>query len=439
MYYSTRHKSPQVDIKGALFKSGAPDGGIYMPLSLPVIPDAFFNNFGDMTINEIAYIIADQLFGHVLTSEAIKHIIDCAIDFEVPINSISKNISVMELFHGPTLTFKDFGSRFMARLIEHLAPSIVRPGNINVVVSTTGNTGAAVANAFAGVSNCEVFILYPPSTSTLSLQRQFTTLGGNIHAIGVQGSIDDCRRLAKQAIYDPVLNSSMIMTSANSANIFRLLPQVFYMFYGISRLISSGNSPEDIIPAIPSGNLSNLTAAIIAKRMGLKCGPILAAENANVSLTTAIKTGTFERRSAVATLAYACDKGRPTNSDRLLDLYHNNFKQAFNDIIPCTVSDLDIIRSVNTCQARYKYLLDPHSAMAYHALNKHLSDNRKGLLFATAHPAKSLATMTAITGKAIDMPLQLNAFLAGRDHSFSMSPDFRALRNFIIHVNNSPS
>lgn len=435
-YYSTRHKAPRVSLAEALFASGAPDGGQYMPESLPIMPEAFFNNFGEMTLNEISYIIADRMLGHMLSSADIKHIVDSTLDFDVPIYELDKHISVLELFHGPTLAFKDFGSRFMARTIELLASRRDSRSKINIIVSTTGNTGAAVANAFAGVGCCEVFILFPPNSSNRSLQRQFTTLGGNIHAIEVQGTIDNCARLARQALSDPVLTSSLTITSANSANILRLFPQIFYIFYGVSRLIAKGHDARNIVPAIPSGNLSNVTAAIFARRMGLECAPILAAENANTALTSALKNGGFERRHAVATLAYAADKGRPSCADRLLDIYGGDMRKASSDIEACSVSDLDVIRAVNSCYAKHNYLLDPHSALAYHALTANLKPGQHGLLFATAHPAKSLPTMTAITGNVIDLPLQINAFLAGRDHRVPMSPDYRTLRKFILHFNN---
>lgn len=406
-----------------------------MPVSLPVMPPAFFNNFTEMSIEDIAYVVADRLFGHVLSSADIKHIVGHSIDFEVPIIDIDNRISIMELFHGPTLAFKDFGARFMARMVEVLAPRRASNTKVNVLVSTTGNTGAAVANAFAGVSNCEVFILFPPNSANRSLQRQFTTLGGNIHPIEVQGSIDTCNHLVHQALSDPNLIDRLTLTSANSANIFRLLPQLFYIFYGVARLLSAGKRDEDILPVIPSGNLSNVTAAVMAKRMGLKCGPIIAAENANVAIVNAISNGDFERRTAVATLAYAADKGRPTNADRLLEMYGGDMRTAANDIMPVSVSDLDIIRAVNNCHAENNYLLDPHTALAWHAAKRVLTPGKHALVFATAHPAKSLATMTAITGRVIDLPLQINAFLAGRDHRVSIPADYRALYKIINFFN----
>jgi len=412
----------------------ADDGGVYLPDILPVLPDAFFNNIGDMSLTEIAYVVSDRLFSDDIDSTTIKRVVDSALNFPVKVVNIEPGIYAMELFHGPTLAFKDFGARFMGRLFEFW-PSIDRSRKFNIVVSTTGNTGGAIANAFAGVSAAEVFILFPPNPGNRSLERQFTTLGGNIHPVEVQGSIDDCARLAMQALTDVSLQRQALMISANSANIMRLLPETFYYFYGMGRLLSQRINLCDVALSIPCGNMGNLTAAVMAHRMGLPMAGIVACENANATLATAMKTGRFSRRKSQPTLAYAADKGRPSNHSRISALFGGDVSTATSTIIPHCCDDAHIISSVNGCLHDNGYLLDPHSAMAYDGLKSHLRKGQTGLMLATAHPAKSLTTMTAITGRALDLPLQLTAFMTGRDHRVRIPPIYSHLKTFIEEIN----
>ncbi len=431
-YISTRGASPAVDIIEAMLHCSAPDGGVYIPENLPTLPEAFFNNFIEMAPSEIAFVLADRLFGNSLDSGTLKTIVS-SINFPIRNAKIDRRLYAMELFHGPTLAFKDFGACFMAKFIEHL-PNIAPGKKIDIIVSTSGNTGSAIANAFAGVSRAEVFILFPPNPGNRALERQFTSLGGNIHPIEVQGNIDDCGRLARQALGDKSLHIGREMITANSGNILRLLPQTFYYFIGMAQLASQGIDPHKVVISIPCGNLGNLCAAIMAKKMGLPMKRIIACENANSTLCKAFITGRFERRKSTPTLAYAADKGRPSNHERLCAMFDGDISKAQEFISAHTVDDLTIIETVNNCSQQNSYLLDPHSAMAYDGIDKNLGKDEIGYVVATAHPAKSLATMAAITGRALDLPLQLTAFMAGRDHRVRIAPNYQEFRSLIKAV-----
>lgn len=429
-YISTHGNSPAVSLYEAILHSSAPDGGVYIPETLPLLPEAFFNNVIEMSPAEIAYVLADRLFGDILDSSTLKTIVDSSINFPIITKNIAPDIHVLELFHGPTLAFKDFGAAFMARFVEH-SPALAPGRKLDIIVSTSGNTGSAIANAFAGISRAEVFILFPPNSCNRSLERQFTTLGGNIHPIEVQGTIDDCYRLARQALSDKSLNTSREIVSANSTNILRLLPQTFYYFIGMAQLAAKGIYPRNVVISLPCGNFGNLCGAVMAQRMGLPMKRIVACENANCTLAHAFETGRFERRSSIPTLAYATDKGRPSNHERLMRIFNNDTDAMRRLIVPHVADDRTIIDTVNSCLEENRYLLDPHSAMAYDGIRKNLSKGETGLVICTAHPAKSVATMAAITGRALDLPLQLNAFMGGRDHRVRIAPDYKEFKSLL--------
>ncbi len=430
-YISTRHSSPSVSLLDAILNTSAADGGVYLPEAIPQLPEAFFNNFKEMSPAEIAYVISNSLFGQDIDSAALKQIVNSVLNFPVVVNNVERNIYVLELFHGPTLAFKDFGARFMARLIEQ-SPRLSSLNRINIIVSTTGNTGSAIANAFAGIGKAHVYILFPPNSANRALERQFTTLGGNIHPIEIQGNIDDCAKLAKQVLVDRSLNDDKVVTiSANSANVARLLPQTFYYFIGMAQLANRGIDLSKVVVSIPCGNFGNLCAAVISHKMGLPMSHILACENANATLGNAIRNGHFERRRSIPTLAYAADKGRPSNAERLISLFDNNIANISSMITPHAVDDRNIIDMINGCRNETGYLLDPHTALAYNGVKKHLKPGETALVLATAHPAKSLATMAAITGRALDMPLQLTAFMSGRDHRLRIPADYKKLKAII--------
>jgi threonine synthase len=420
-----------VSLKEAVFCGGSSTNEYFMPERLPKIPRAFFNNFGDMSFKDIAYVLANQMLGEELDSAVIKDIVNKAINFDAPIVRVDENIYALELFHGPTMAFKDFGARFMARLFENsgwLSPS----RKTSILLATTGNTGAAVANAFAGVPNVKVYILFPKGRSTRQLEAQFVTLGGNIIPIEVMGSIDQCRQLVAQAFDDKALNREVPMTSANSANIARLLPQTFYYFYGLSRLSKLIGNDAKVTLAVPCGNLGNLVGAAMSKKMGLPVERILACENANSQFYQFMTTGYISSEQSIPTLAYAADKGMPSNMQRLLSLYDNSRDNMARDITAMSFDDAAIISTINNTFAETGYMCDPHTALAYAGLKRMLPKGQTGLFVATAHPAKSVATMNAITGRAVDLPLQMNAFMTGFDHRIKMMPNYESLKRIIL-------
>ncbi len=434
LYYSTKDHDDRVSLKEAILNSGGALDGLYMPERLPNIPRAFFNNFGDMSLKDISYVISNQLFGRDIDSARLKQIVDQAINFDAPIKKLKDNVYVLELFHGPTMAFKDFGARFMAKMFE-LNGWLRSDKKLAILVATTGNTGAAIANAFAGLKNLNVYILFPKGRSTRQLEAQFTTLGGNIFPIEVSGTIDDCRRLVAMAFNDKSLSNEIWMTSANSANIARLLPQTFYYFYGIGKLIHKIGVSRPISISVPCGNLGNLVGAVMSKLMGLPVNKIIACENSNNQFYNYVVNGSVSPTKAIPTLAYAADKGFATNFQRLLSLYGDSKEALCKDVVAHWSSDADIITTINSTFDETGYMCDPHTALAYAGLKKELKDNEVGLFLATAHPAKSVATMNAITGRAMDLPLQMTRFMTGTDHRVKIPATYNILKQIILeHV-----
>ena len=434
LYSSTRHNSPAVRFADALWHPQAPDGGLYLPQAIPALPKPVLANMADMTMAEIAYVVFNTALENDFSSSEIKEVVERAYNFDAPIVELDGQTSVMELFHGPTLAFKDFGARATARLLEQTA---MRNGDkpVNILIATTGNTGSAMANALAGVKNVNVFIVFPRGTATRALENQFTTPGGNIYPVEVSGSIDSCYTLVATALSDPDLNRQFTMLSVNSGNIARLLGQTVYYFYGISRVKASHKS-KPVTVAIPCGNLGNLTAGVLAKRMGLGIDRFIACENNNDYLRRALIAEDFTPRSAMPTLAYAADKSVPTNLERILDLYGETPERLVEEVTTVSVSDPEIIEAINDCYDKYGYLLDPHSALAYFGLKENIKSDEAALILATAHPAKSLTAMSAITGRPIEMPYQLNRFMGRPDYRIRIRPVYSALRSIITEANN---
>lgn len=433
LYSSTRHKSPKVSFIEALWHPKAGDGGLYLPDQVTLLPPPVLANMSEMSLTEIGYVVFKAALGNEFTSSQIKEIVDSVFNIRIPIRRLDENMSVMELFEGPTLAFKDFGARTTARLLEHTA-SFTDGKPVNVLIATNGNTGSAMANALAGKKNINVFVVFPRGTATRALENQFTTVGGNIHPIEVSGSIDACYTLVATALSDPELNEKYTMLSVNSGNIARLLGQTVYYFYGVSRLEAQTPKGKDIVVSVPCGNLGNLTAGLLAKRMGLNVARFIACENNNDYLRRALIAEDFTPRAAVPTLAYGADKSVPTNIERILDLYGEDLATLLRDVTPVSVSDPEIIEAINDCFDKYGYLLDPHTALAYKGLAENLRPNESGLVLATAHPAKSLTAMTAITGRPIEMPLQLNRFMGRPDYRKRIKPIYWLLRQIITEA-----
>ncbi|MCH5219017.1 MAG: threonine synthase [Muribaculaceae bacterium] len=434
-YISTRHNSPSVGLIEALWHPLAPDNGLYLPESVPELPKAVLDNMAEMSMAEIGYVVFKALLGEEFTSVAIKKFSEEVYSFPAPMVELNNQMSVLELFEGPTLAFKDFGARAIAGLLRM---TTARHGDkpVNILIATTGNTGSAIANALAGVPNMNVFVVFPRGTATRALESQFTTRGGNIYPIEVSGSIDSCHTLVVTAMSDMELNERSVMLSVSSGNIARLIGQTVYYFYGVSRMMARERKGRQVVVSLPAGNLGNLTAGILAKRMGLDINHFIACENANNYLSRALLNDDFVPHAAQPTLAYAADKSVPTNIERLFDLYKDDVEQLLADVKPVTVSDAGIIEAINECYSRYDYLLDPHTALAYYGLNQNIRHDQTGLILATAHPAKSLTAMSAITGRPLELPLQLNKFMGRPDYRQRIKPVYSSLREIIIEKTN---
>lgn len=430
-YYSTNHKSASVSLEDAVIKGLAPDRGLYMPEHISQIPKAFFNNIGEMPLQDIAYVVANTLFGNDIESETLKKIVNEALNFEIPLKEVEDNKYVLELFHGPTLAFKDIGARFMARLMGHFNKK--RGGkNINVLVATSGDTGSAVANGFLGVEGVRVFVLYPKGKVSPIQEAQFTTLGQNITALEISGTFDDCQSLVKEAFLDDELNRHLMLTSANSINIARFLPQMFYYFHAYAQLAAMGKSLDNIVVSVPSGNFGNLTSALIGKKMGLPIKRFIAANNRNDVFYQYLNTGIYTPRPSIATIANAMDVGTPSNFDRILDLYGNSLDKITAEIAGATYTDDEIAQTINDTFKKTGYLLDPHGAVAYRSLNDKLKPGETGIALETAHPAKFKGTVENIIGQKIDIPKRLATFTRGIKSTVKLSPTMACFKKYLL-------
>lgn len=433
-YRSTVGKSPEVSLEVAVVKGLAPDKGLYMPLSLPKMSDDFFKSLPEMTLPQMAYEVALSLFQDDVEKEALKKIVEETLNFQIPLLKVDENIYSLELFHGPTLAFKDVGARFMARLLGYFNRAS-KDRTVNVLVATSGDTGSAVANGFLGVDGVRVFVLYPKGKVSRIQEAQFTTLGKNITALEVDGTFDDCQALVKRAFLDEELNDAMMLTSANSINVARFLPQMFYYFHAYAQAVKSGADPDKIVFCVPSGNFGNITAGLIAKKMGLPVKRFIAANNANDIFYNYLATGNYQPKKSVQTIANAMDVGDPSNFSRVLDLYANSHKEICKDISGTTYSDKEISETLQKTFQNTGYLLDPHGAVGYRALSENLQPEETGIFLETAHPAKFKETVENIIGEEITIPDRLMAFLKNEKKSVSLSGEFEEFKNFLMESN----
>ena len=432
-YYSTNGNAPKVSLKDAIIKGLAPDKGLYMPETIPTLPAAFFNNIGGLSLPEIAFVAADSLFGEDVDADILKRIVYETLSFDIPLHKVADKRYSLELYHGPTLAFKDVGARFMARMLGYFNAQDVDKRPVNVLVATSGDTGSAVANGFLGVDGVHVYVLYPKGKVSHIQESQFTTLGQNITAIEVDGTFDDCQALVKNAFMDEQLNVHMKLTSANSINIARFLPQMFYYFYAYAQLVSAGvEDLSQIVVAVPSGNFGNLTAGLIAKRMGLPIKRFIAANNSNDVVYEYLKTGMYKPRPSIQTIANAMDVGNPSNFARILDLYGNSWDDIRKDISGVTYTDEQIGETLSSTFVNYNYLLDPHGAVSYRAISENLKDGEVGISLETAHPAKFKETVDRLTRGNVEIPARLKAFMDGCKKSIQMLPSFREFKDFLL-------
>lgn len=395
-FYSTNKQCSDASLKEAVMTGLAPDGGLYMPVHIPVIPRAFFNNISEMTIANIAYVVANTMLGEDIDSAWLNSIVTDTFSFDIPLKRVEDNIYCLELFHGPTLAFKDVGARFLARIISHFAAEVV--DNVNVLVATSGDSGGAVANGFLNVHGVNVFILYPENGLTEMQKAQFAHLGGNIHPIAVRGTFDNCQHLVKNAFNDNELRNRMRLTSANTINICRLLPQMFYYFYGVAQLPELAKRIDNVVISVPCGNLGNLTAGLLAHRMGLPVKRFVAANNSNDVFAKYLKEGRFEPQIASKTIAHGMDVGNPSNFSRIMDMFDGDYCAVCNLISGYSYSDEDIRETMVDTYSIDNYLLDPHGATAFRALKENLQPGETGIFLATAHPSKTSRIMKEVTG-----------------------------------------
>lgn len=428
-YYSTNNKNLKVSLKEAVIQGLAPNNGLYMPEQIPVLPNSFFESLPKLSFQEIGFQVAKNLIGDDIPTNELKRIVDHTTQFDAPLVEIEKNIFSLELFHGPTLAFKDFGARFLSGLLGYFANQQDR--EITILVATSGDTGSAVANGFLNVPGTKVIVLYPSGKVSDIQEKQFTTLGRNITALEIDGTFDDCQRLVKQAFMDEQLKQKLFLTSANSINIARLIPQSFYYFYAFSQLKEKQNP---VVFSVPSGNFGNLTAGLLAKRMGLPIHQFIAATNQNDIVPTYLRTKSFSPRPSVQTISNAMDVGNPSNFTRMLDLYQNNFESLSKDVVGCHYSDEQTSYAMKEAFKNIDYVLDPHGAVGYLGLKDYLKSNSNvvGVFLETAHPAKFKEVVEGAIGQPIEIPARLDSFLKKEKQSKRMNGSFEELKEFLF-------
>lgn len=425
-YYSTRNQLQKVSLKEAVIRGLAPDNGLYMPERFPVLTRRELEKIKKSDLQEIGIILSQKLFGEDIPEEDLIRIVKDALDFDTPLIRVSENIYSLELFNGPTLAFKDVGARFMARLLQYFTQG--ESELVHVLVATSGDTGSAVANGFLGMEGIKVHVLYPSGQVSPLQEKQFSTLGENITALEVNGTFDDCQALVKLAFSDEKLKGKINLTSANSINLARFLPQSFYYFRGWNQL-----NTEHLVMAVPSGNYGNLTAGLIAREMGLPVHTFLAASNANDVVPEYLETGVYKPRASVSTIANAMDVGSPSNFERILDLFNNDYNRLTSHIRGYSYSDDQIRETIGEVYKETGYILDPHGATGYKASTEFLKNNPAytSIFFETAHPAKFGEVVNEEIGKEVDIPERLQAFTGREKVSVAMSKEYGEFQEYL--------
>ena len=431
-YYSTNGNAPIADLHKAVVKGLAEDKGLYMPEKIQKLPQAFFDEIDKMTFQEIAYTVASAFFGEDVDLDALKDIVYDTLQFDCPVVQVKDSIYTLELFHGPTLAFKDVGARFMARLLQYFIRMEGQKEEVNVLVATSGDTGSAVANGFLGVDGIHVYVLYPKGKVSPIQECQFTTLGKNITAIEVDGVFDDCQALVKNAFMDIELNQHMKLTSANSINVARFLPQAFYYFNAYARMKALGKA-DNLVMCVPSGNFGNICAALFGHEMGLPVKRFIAANNANDIFFNYLQTGKYEPKPSKQTLANAMDVGDPSNFARIYDLYGKSHERITSLISGATYSDELIRQTMKQCYEETGYILDPHGACGYQALEDGLKEGEVGVFCETAHPAKFKEKVDDILGIDVEIPDRLAAFMKGDKQSVPMTKAFADFKTYLMY------
>ncbi len=427
-YYSTSNRELRFGLREALMKGLAPDGGLFMPAPIPILSRDQLERLQKMDLTQIAVMLSGLLFGEDIPVDKLQPLVEEAVNFDTPLVQVEEKIYALELFHGPTLAFKDVGARFLARLLGYYTREMEQ--DIHVLVATSGDTGSAVASGFLGVPGIRVHVLYPSGLVTPLQEKQFTTLGENISAVEVSGTFDDCQQLVKQAFMDRELLQQMTLTSANSINLARFLPQAFYYF----RAWAQAPDHAKLLFAVPSGNYGNMTAGLMAREMGLPVHRFLSANNLNDIVPVYLQTAKFTPRPSVATIANAMDVGNPSNFERILDLFEHNHERITDLMEGYSYSDPGIKKIIRTVYEGTGYLCDPHGATGYQAARTYLDQHPEytGIFLETAHPAKFRESVEEVTGKPLQVPERLAVFAERKKQSTVIKPAYRDFREYLL-------
>ena len=430
-YYSLNNQSPKVTFGEAALRGQAPDKGLYFPENVPTLPDGFIKNIKNVSKEEIGFTVMKPYVGDSLPNDVLHQIINETINFDFPLVPITDNISSLELFHGPTLAFKDVGARFMSRCLGYFNRNAYH--HTTVLVATSGDTGGAVANGFLGVDGIDVVILYPSGKVSKIQELQLTTLGKNIKAIEINGTFDDCQAMVKQVFADADLNNELSLTSANSINVARWLPQQLYYFLAYQQC----QHDEPPVICVPSGNFGNICAGVIANISGLPVKHFLAACNANDVVPEYMQTAKYEPKQAIATVSNAMDVGNPSNFIRIIELFHKQFDTLKSMFSSVSISDEITVDTIKRVYKQHQYTLDPHGAVAFYALEQYLKEENKslekGIILETAHPVKFPDTVEAAIGTEVAIPDEVKYLLDQQKQSISMEPSFEQLKEWLMN------
>jgi threonine synthase len=429
-YYSLNKTAPDVNFREATIKGQAPDKGLYFPERIPRIDPSVIKNIEGYSKEDLAFLIMEPYVGDTIEKKALYRIVSETISFYFPLVPVNERINSLELFHGPTLAFKDVGARFMSRCLGYFSQE--QKEKITVLVATSGDTGGAVANGFLGVDGVEVVILYPSGKVSDVQELQLTTCGQNITALEIAGSFDDCQAMVKDAFMDVDLTQKLQLTSANSINVARWLPQQLYYFFAYQQWKDKTHPP---VIAVPSGNFGNICAGLLAHMSGLPIQHFIAACNVNDAVPAYLRTGNYQAKTAVPTISNAMDVGSPSNFVRVLELFQNKYQNISEKISGYTVSDEITRQTIATVYKQYGYTVDPHGAVAYYALQEYLSQHREsnGIFLETAHPVKFPGTVEAMTGKKIEVPASAQHLFSKEKRSITMNASFEELKEWLLN------
>ncbi|UCH64685.1 MAG: threonine synthase [Ignavibacterium sp.] len=431
LYYSTNKKSPEVDFRTTVLKGLPPDNGLYMPKHIPEMPTEFINALPNLTLQEISFQVANAFLSEDLSEDNLREIIKEAFNFDAPLAGLNNNLFTLELFHGPTLAFKDFAARFMAKLMGYYVEQSGK--ELTILVATSGDTGSAVASGFLNVPGTRVFLLYPGKKVSHIQEQQLTTFGHNITSLEIEGTFDDCQKITKRAFLDSELDKRFTLTSANSINITRLIPQSFYYFYAYAQARKINGDP--VVISVPSGNLGNITSGLIAKRLGLPIMKFVLSSNVNDVVPKYLKTGTFEPAATIKTISNAMDVGNPSNFVRIQALYSNSIKSLREDVCGFSFNDSETINAIKEVYKKYNYVMDPHGAVGYLGLQSYLqqiNENVNGIFIETAHPAKFFDTVEDVIGTKVEMPESLKLVLQKKKRVVKLPDSYSSFKEFLL-------